>query len=93
MCNHIKQCSLTQISSFCIKTHNLYNKCVAATPGAAAASILSYNLELLGLFREAERQKEIEIEKDIEKQIDRDREKEEESEKDKERQIDRQSKT
>jgi hypothetical protein len=35
--------------------------------GTAAASILSQNLELQGFFREAERKKETESEKDIEK--------------------------
>jgi hypothetical protein len=36
----------------------LYNKCVVAELGAAAASILSQNLELQGFFREAESEKD-----------------------------------
>jgi hypothetical protein len=46
---------------------HLYNKCVVAEFGAAAASILLQNLELQGFFREAERKKDIESEKDNEK--------------------------
>ncbi len=46
---------------------NLYNRCVVAELGAAAASILSQNLERQGFFREAERKKERESEKDKER--------------------------
>jgi hypothetical protein len=42
------------------------NGFVVAKLGAAAASILLQNLELQGFFREAERKKEIESEKDNE---------------------------
>jgi hypothetical protein len=43
------------------------NKCVVAKLGAQAESILSQNLEWQGFFREAERKKETESEKDNEK--------------------------
>ena len=63
---------------FNFKKDNLYNKCVVVELGAAAASILSQNLERQGFFREAERKEETESEKDNEKQkereIDRQRE-------------------
>jgi hypothetical protein len=48
-------------------TSYLYNKCVVAELGAAAASILSQNLERQGFFREAERKEETESEKENEK--------------------------
>ncbi len=46
---------------------NLFNKCVVAELRAAAANNLSQNLERQGFFRETERKKETEGEKDNEK--------------------------
>ncbi len=64
----------------------LYNKCVVTKLGAAAASILSQNMELQGFFQ---KETETESEKDNERQTEKEKEIDRQREKDKEREIDR----
>jgi hypothetical protein len=85
--------------SLFITYHSLYNKCVVAKLGAAAASILLQNLELQGFFRkrkrkrqrvrkimrDRQRKRKRERERERERKIKRDRQTEREKDKKRER--------
>jgi len=67
----------------------LYNKSVVAKLGAAAASILSQNLELQGFFRERQRKRKIQRKRQRVRKIMRDRQRKRKRDRQTEREGDR----